>query len=35
MLNINALRPSKHYLHKDLMTSDEGHEHNITKVSSS
>jgi hypothetical protein len=35
MLNINALRPLKHYLPKDLMTSDEGHEQNITKVAPS
>ena len=32
MLNINALRPLNHYFPKDLMSSDEGHERDITKV---
>jgi hypothetical protein len=26
MLNVNILRPSKHYFPKDIMISDEGYE---------
>jgi hypothetical protein len=32
MLNFNVLRPLNHYFPKDLMSSDEGHERDITKV---
>jgi hypothetical protein len=36
MLNVNALRPLKHYLPKDLMSfGDEGHGQYITKVTPS
>jgi hypothetical protein len=36
MLNVNALRPPKHYLPKDLMNfGDEGHKQDITKVTPS